>query len=390
MQVVYAREPLPTTTIKSIFLAGPTPRSQTTPSWRPEALRTLASLGYDGIVYDPEVRSGVYDSHYDNQIEWERQAMDRADCIAFWVPRDLTLDEKGHPKMAALTTNAEWGAWASSGKCVFGAPPGAAHVRYLQHYAQFWGVPSSVTLPGTMTEAVKKVGEGALRVGGECQVPLYLWKKPEFQAWYQTQRAAGNRLDGATVVWTCRVGPNKERIFLFALHVNVHVTAENRNKTNEVVVFRPDISAVVLYRRNTFDWRDTKVALVREFRSPAHTLDGMIHELPGGSSWKAKESPVEVAAHEVEEETGFKLDPSRIRWHSARQIAGTLSAHKGAVFSAALTPQEMSSLEAQTGYHGVVEDTERTYVEVKTVQEILSNDLVDWSTLGMILNVVAP
>lgn len=35
---------------------------------------------------------------------------------------------------------------------------------------------------------------------------------------------------------------------------------------------------------------------------------------------------------------------------------------------------------------GVDEDSEKTYVEVKTLREILENDEVDWSMIGMILN----
>jgi len=36
--------------------------------------------------------------------------------------------------------------------------------------------------------------------------------------------------------------------------------------------------------------------------------------------------------------------------------------------------------------HGVVEDTERTFLQVKTVKQLLQLDVVDWSTLGMILS----
>jgi hypothetical protein len=38
--------------------------------------------------------------------------------------------------------------------------------------------------------------------------------------------------------------------------------------------------------------------------------------------------------------------------------------------------------------HGVEEDTEKTYVEVYTVGELMKGDLVDWSTLGQILSVI--
>ena len=39
---------------KSIFLAGPTPRSKEVKSWRPEAIRLLKEKGFDGVVFVPE------------------------------------------------------------------------------------------------------------------------------------------------------------------------------------------------------------------------------------------------------------------------------------------------------------------------------------------------
>ncbi len=56
MEVVYARQPLPERVEASLFLAGPTPRSPATPSWRPEALRLLRELGFRGYVFAPEDR----------------------------------------------------------------------------------------------------------------------------------------------------------------------------------------------------------------------------------------------------------------------------------------------------------------------------------------------
>jgi hypothetical protein len=39
---------------KSIFLAGPTPRTPGIISWRKEACEILEELGFNGIVYVPE------------------------------------------------------------------------------------------------------------------------------------------------------------------------------------------------------------------------------------------------------------------------------------------------------------------------------------------------
>lgn len=374
MKVVYAHEPFPNEVTKSLFLAGPTPRNPDTPSWRPEALAFLQATGYDGHVFVPEPRDGQWRKDYEGQVDWEDEGLQRADCIVFWIPRDMAT-------MPALTTNDEWGAWKQSGKAVLGTPPGAAHVRYQQHYAKKLSIPVADTLADTLSLATGKLGEGAARTGGECCVPLMLWNKPEFQGWYRAQRLAGNRLDSARVVWSFKT-------FLWSLHVDVYIRAEDRHKTNEVVIFRPDISSVVLFRRGV-GLADTEVILVREFRSPARTVTGLIHELPGGSSRDSLQATLDVAVHEVEEETGFTMDPKRLHLVQARQLAGTLSAHIGTVFCAELTGEEMAFMGAGVGQvRGVIEDTERTYVEITTVGAILAGNLVDWSTVGMILRAI--
>jgi hypothetical protein len=70
----------------------------------------------------------------------------------------------------------------------------------------------------------------------------------------------------------------------------------------DLVISRPDISVLAFYQRGaTID--DTTVVLVREFRSPASTPDGLVHELPGGSG-SANASALDQAVGEAEEETG--------------------------------------------------------------------------------------
>lgn len=166
MRVVYAHEPLPASITKSIFLAGPTPRSGDVESWRPEALKVLAKLGYDGVVFVPEPRSGEFEPA--GHIEWEEDCLNVADCIAFWIPRVMAT-------MPALTTNVEWGAWCDSGKVVLGTPPEAVHVGYHQYYASKYHVPVATTLEETLKLALFMVSEGAVRTGGEREVPLYIW-----------------------------------------------------------------------------------------------------------------------------------------------------------------------------------------------------------------------
>ena len=116
MQLIYAMEPVPFDGAPSIFLAGPTPRSQDVSSWRPSAIDTLSYLGWNGIVFLPEDRSGVFHGDYIGQVEWEEEALRAASCIMFWVPRNLW-------DLPGFTTNDEWGYWKASGKVTWGAPP---------------------------------------------------------------------------------------------------------------------------------------------------------------------------------------------------------------------------------------------------------------------------
>ncbi len=381
MQVVYAKEAAPQSFSKSIFLAGPTPRSQDVESWRPKAIQLLREAGYDGVIFSPEPRGGIWASGYDDQVEWEDKGLNMADCILFWVPRDLET-------MPAFTTNTEWGNWQDSGKVVFGAPYDASKVRYQMHYAKKLKVPTVVTLEEAVLSALKIIGDGSLRTNGEREIPLYIWKTGHFQQWYNAQKQAGNRLDGAKVEWTFRVGPERNFVFFWILHVNIYIASECRHKTNEVVISRPDISTIMMYHRGK-DLNDTDVVLIREFRSPAATSDGYVWEIPGGSSFKPGGNPRELAANECEEETGLELAPERIKCHHTRQMTATLSAHKAHLFSVEITEEELDYLKSQQGIaHGVLEDTERTYVEIMKLSDIKKDNKVDWSTLGMIMLVL--
>lgn len=379
MQVVYAKEPVPEKITKSVFLAGPTPRSNNVQSWRPEAIRYFEEFGYDGVIFIPESRNEFYGDYID-QIDWEEKCLQIADCILFWIPRDMTT-------MPALTTNNEWGVWCDSGKVVLGAPTTAVKVRYQKHYAQQLKVPFSDSLIDTVKSAINMVGKGAERIGGEKKVPLYIWNTPHFQNWYQAQKKAGNRLDGAKVVWTFRVGPECKFVFFWALHVDIYISSEKRHKTNEVVLSRPDISTVVMYQKNSSNILDSTIVLIREFRSPVANENCFVYEVPGGSSFKHGGNPKKLAADECKEETGLIVDPERIEYLNCRQMVSTLSAHKAHLFAVEITDEELTWLKSQEGIaHGVEEDTEKTYVEITSPDSILKGDQVDWAMLGMIFS----
>jgi hypothetical protein len=378
VKVVYARQPFPAVVERTLFLAGPTPRSPEVPSWRTRALELLAD--FDGHVFVPEDAGGEVRGEYHDQIAWELAALARADCILFWVPRRLDT-------MPAFTTNVEFGLFSGSGRAVFGAPPAAEKVRYLVELARRKGVPVVDSLDEAVAEARRQVGTGARRSGGECCVPCPVWSSTAFQAWYGAQRAAGNELVSAEVRWLLRTGPRNDWLFLWALEVDMFIRAENRHKKNEVVLGRPDVSQVILLHSRP-DPLDSEVVLVREFRSAARTPDGFVHETPGGSSFTGEVDPLKIAVEEVAEEVGLQLAPSRFLPIASRQLAATLLSHHAHAFLVELTGPELDRLRASPQEPRGAGHSEQTWLEIRSVRALLADATADWSTLGMIFSCV--
>lgn len=386
MQVVYYKEELPETINKSLFLAGPSIRPEQRAefeSWRKAALQILEDKGFDGVVFVPENRDGDFDDDHDynTTVKWEETCLHVADCILFWIPRDLE-------NLPGFTTNDEFGFWKASGKVVLGAPSEAAKVKYQKYYAKEFNIPFATQLAETLQNAIDHIGEGVDRTGGERYVPLYIWRTEGFQQWYKAQTDAGNRLDWARLLYNFRPR-NKSFVFLWVLHAHVYVAAEDRVKSNELVLARTNISTVCMMYNPTDKYQDMEVVLIKEFRTPAATEDAYIRELPGGSSVKDKD-PLHVAVEEIAEETGFTISPQRLQEVAVRQLAGTLSCHTATLYAVDLTEKEIRWFRNQEGkVHGNVEDSEMCYIEIVTVKELLENNLVDWSTLGQILTVAA-
>lgn len=133
-----------------IFLAGPTPRDLVTPSWRPDAVREFVDQGFEGTLLIPEDGTGEpFDDarFHDAQVHWEWEALDAADAIMFWVPRDLET-------LPGFTTNVKFGFYVRSGKIVLGAPELADKNRYLFMLAERCGVPRSHDLSVTVERAI--------------------------------------------------------------------------------------------------------------------------------------------------------------------------------------------------------------------------------------------
>ena len=123
MNIVYAQEDFEVEP-KSIFLCGPTPRSDKVQSWRPKALQFLEELKYIGQVLVPEGRNGQFHGTYMGQVEWEYKGLENCSEICCWIPRNME-------NMPALTTNIEFGRYVAGGRLYYGRPNGAPHTEYL-------------------------------------------------------------------------------------------------------------------------------------------------------------------------------------------------------------------------------------------------------------------
>ena len=66
----------------------------------------------------------------------------------------------------------------------------------------------------------------------------------------------------------------------------------------------------------------------------------------------------------------------------------TMLTHRGSLFSIELNDEELQTFRDHEGQRFGENDSERTYVEVRTVREILNSTDVDWTHVGMILSVL--
>jgi Nucleoside 2-deoxyribosyltransferase like len=150
MKLLYALETHEELAARSLFLAGPSPRGNGEHNWRGNALQILGRIGFDGVVYIPLPRDGVYNDKYDHgaQIDWELKHLEASGAIAFWIPRNLRF-------LPGFTTNVEFGRFSRSGRAVLGYPKAAPKMKYLHHLAKLDGVPVCHTLFETLRTAIR-------------------------------------------------------------------------------------------------------------------------------------------------------------------------------------------------------------------------------------------
>lgn len=226
MNIDFSDEFFPEMVIKSIFLAGPSPRSATEfwrkNDWRKEAIKFLEANGYDGTVYIPIPKNKFFnqDSNdsswsYDDQIEWECKARARADALVFWIPRQK--------EMPGLTTNIEFGEDLHKPNIFYGRPDEAESCRYLDKRVLDNGKLVHNNMESLFIEVIDYLDEGSLRKEGETEVPLCIWKSPSFKSWYQNLRESGNNLLSFDLKETISVGVQREFLFFFSAKVNIWI-----------------------------------------------------------------------------------------------------------------------------------------------------------------------
>lgn len=378
MHCVYALEDLPDPCCASLFLAGPTPHDNATPSWRPEAVQLLTGLGYTGAVIIPEPRDRWQHSRSD-QVEWEAAMRARADLIAFWVPRDLIT-------MPGFTSNVEFGEDYDSCRCLYGRPPNAPKCIYLDiRWKTVTDRAPHESLSDLLRESTAVLAEGAERHGVERDVPLLVWRSPAFAEWYKALVAAGHKLTSFQLRHALPAGERypSRPLFGFIAWAAVAVAGEDRVKANEVFVARPDTAAVVpIYNPGG---AGAEAFLVHEYRLPVRNPSGFVLEVPGGSSKEVNLAPHAIAVGELAEELGLMVDPARLVSIGSRQSAPTLASHHTHLFALSLSADEMIQLcyLADNGVMLGADSEER----IRVVRQPLTGPFdasLDWASLGML------
>lgn len=386
--IVFSDQEIPQKIIKSVFLAGPSPRTQDVFDWRHEALSSFEKNGFNGTIFIPVPKERFYgkedspDWTYDNQVEWECHARAVSDIILFWVPREIDRSKKDLG-MPAFTTNIEFGEDLHSGKIMYGRPDKAEKCRYLDKRILEIKEVVYNDLNQFIVNVISQLGHGSVREGGEVYVPLFVWESEQFQSWYSQLKENGNKLVQAKLLHHMKF--SNGYLFSFVLSVNIWVESEQRFKSNEFIFSRKDISSILPFYKEE---NETFVVLVKEFRSPVRNEAGLVYELPGGSAFKPGVNPLENAQHELEEETGIHIeDLSRFSFVKNKQLCSTLSTHHSYLYKVELNKEEFESVKNNVkskAIFGVKEDTEIIQLEIIPVSQIM-NYPVDYSMIGMIL-----
>lgn len=372
--VICLGEALPPAFTASIYLAG-----SPGPAWRDELLAQLAAAGFDGVVFVPEPRQGAVATDAARHEAWRSDALAITDLLVLH-----TADGIGQsPGSLSL-----WADWPRTGRMIVCGPRSEGISRQSAQRLIFADTSADVT-----ALILKFLRPGAVRRAGERSVPLSLWRSPSFQSWYRALSRAGHFLEEIDVEWTHRSRGMGRPPFLWAMRPRVRVRGERRQLSGEVVIGRADVSVSVLYHRPPQTAPlDTQVVLVREFRAAVRNRGGFAWMLPGGSAAQAGErrsDPRHTAVQEVFEETGLRLPPEQLQAVHAgdRQLVASLASYHAQVFRAELTDEQLAAMRATAAAGKALGATpsERCFVSVRRLGDVLHDPDFDWSHLGMLM-----
>ena len=386
--VVKRADATPDSFARSVFLAAADGAA-----WEAAAIEELGKAGFDdGVIFvgddAPEPDGGG----------WRAVAMKMSDAIVCYVPEAGAVggavqgdDGLWRPTAAAAMSPylaTEIARWVGTGQLFCAAPEGSWADELCAGATH--KVAPERSLVALVAKVFKAVKAGAEREAAERTVPLMIWQTPSWGLWYENLKVVGNRLDGAKVDWTFRVGPGGVFTLFWAVHANIWVESEQRNKSNEVVVSRPDVCCTLAYVAGE-SMLDTEIIVIKEFRSPCRNEYGFVYELPGGSSFKPNSDVYQTAAAELFEETGIRVEKARLRKEMSRQAAATVTTHHVHLFSVELTDEEMhvakKCAEERTMF-GNADETEQTYIETITLREAIPSTKLDFNCLGMIMQTI--
>jgi 8-oxo-dGTP pyrophosphatase MutT (NUDIX family) len=371
--VIYLGETLPPAFSASVYLA-----CAGAAAFREELTAQLAAAGFDGVVFVPEPRAGG--SAADAALEaWRTEALGISDVLV------LHTGDGGAPSPGSLSL---WADWPRTGRMIVCGPRCEGISRQAAQRLLFADTPADVA-----ALVLKFLRPGAVRRAGERTVPLSLWRSPSFQSWYRALSRAGHFVEEIDVEWTHRSRGMGRPPFLWAMRPRVRVRGERRQLSGEVVIGRADVSVTVLYhRRPETAPLDTQVVLVREFRAAVRNRGGFAWMLPGGSAAQAGErrsDPRHTAVQEVFEETGLRLPSEQLQpVHSGdRQLVASLASYHAQVFRVELTDEQLAALLATAAAGKALGATpsERCFVSVRRLGDVLNDADFDWSHLGMLM-----
>lgn len=381
MKIVFSDEELPKQVEKSLFLAGPSPRSYQEKNWRQEAIAYLESIHFTGTVFIPLTRTIYYGEslnkswNYVNQVEWECLARKMADVVVYWIPRTEI--------MLGLTTNLEFGEDLKLKKLVYGRPEEALKCRYLDERIKMCDGKIYQSLDKTLEAAVTLLGNGSIRKDGEVNVPLHIWKSAQFQDWYSSLLKNGNKLVDFNL--RDQIFEQNGELFYFNANVNVYVEKEKRNKKNECIFSRIKTSSVVAYYQDELN-KETYIILAKEYRAPIVNEEGVCLDLPSGSTYDHTKTAKEIAHDELYEEINFDVELDRLIFVAERQINSTFLTHTNTIYKVKLTQEEFESLNKRLGavssYDGGLSG-EINYLDIIKLSEIKTRPL-DTNTVGTI------